>query len=54
MINTFSKEVVFIFPHGLPCKLCVPREDKPTQDGLLGDPVLENPLFEKKCLPMMR
>lgn len=58
MIHSFVKEAVFIFLRGLPeslkepSKLPVPREDKPTQDDL-GDPVLENPLFEKKCLPTM-
>lgn len=60
MIHTFSKEVVFIFLYGLsesvkePSKLSIPREDKPTQDDLLGDSVLENPLFEQKCIPKTR
>lgn len=35
-------------------KLSVPREDKPTQEGLLGNSVLETPQSEKKSLSKTR
>lgn len=44
----------FYLPALQPSKVFMTREDKPTQEALLDNPVLESPQSNKKFLPKMR